>query len=262
METNLDGMSVVDFAREALKLGFTREIRVYLELSFHMQDGTKGTVFREWIGKATAMSLVGDFNDWDANSHPAHRLEHDVFEVWLPDKGDEQAIPHLSKVKVLLTLREGTRVYRVPSHIHYAIPDPINTSSYVGVYWDFENHDYAYAMPTRQSPLLLDHSGLRFTLSYSLTHSIYECHIGMSGEEPAVSTYTSFLLSVLPRIVADGYNCVDTACWCKTQVQIMAVVEHAYYASFGYHCNMFYAVSSRFGTPVDFKAGFCVSAHV
>ena len=81
METNLDGMSVVDFAREALKLGFTREIRVYLELSFHMQDGTKGTVFREWIGKATAMSLVGDFNDWDANSHPAHRLEHDVFEV-------------------------------------------------------------------------------------------------------------------------------------------------------------------------------------
>ena len=97
--------------------------------------------------------------------------------------------------------------------------------------------------------------GARFTLS--ITCSIYECHIGMSGEEPTVSTYTSFLLSVLPRIVAGGYNCVGTKAVFDLQVQIMAVVEHAYYASFGYHCNMFYAVSSRFGTPVDFKAGRC-----
>lgn len=126
-----------------------------------MQNGIKGIIFREWIGNATAMSLVGDFNDWDATAHPAHQLEHDVYEVWLPDKGEERAIPHLSKVKVLLTLKDGKQVYRVPTHIHYAIPDPINPSSYVGVYWDFETHDYEYTIPTRQSPLLLNHSGLR-----------------------------------------------------------------------------------------------------
>ncbi|KAK8794149.1 hypothetical protein WA171_003274 [Blastocystis sp. BT1] len=65
----------------------------------------------------------------------------------------------------------------------------------------------------------------------------------MAGEEPSVSSYSYFEYSVLPRIIADGYNCV----------QFMAIVEHAYYASFGYHCNMFYAVSSRYGTPTDFK---------
>ena len=64
----------------------------------------------------------------------------------------------------------------------------------------------------------------------------------MAGEEPSVSSYSYFQHSVLPRIVSDGYNCV----------QFMAIVEHAYYASFGYQCNMFYAASSRYGTPTDF----------
>ncbi|CBK25035.2 uncharacterized protein [Blastocystis hominis] len=64
----------------------------------------------------------------------------------------------------------------------------------------------------------------------------------MSGEDPCVSSYCSFEYSVLPRVIADGYNCI----------QFMAIVEHAYYPSFGYQCNLFYAISSRFGTPTDF----------
>ena len=64
----------------------------------------------------------------------------------------------------------------------------------------------------------------------------------MAGEEPSVSSYSYFQYSVLPRIVNDGYNCI----------QFMAIVEHVYYASFGYQCNMFYAPSSRYGTPTDF----------
>lgn len=98
---------------------------------------------------------------------------------------------------------------------------------------DYAIHDHHFQIATRQAPSILDRTGLR----------IYECHVGMAGEEPSVSSYSYFEYSVLPRIIADGYNCV----------QFMAIVEHAYYASFGYHCNMFYAVSSRYGTPTDFK---------
>ncbi|KAK8456237.1 hypothetical protein SEVIR_4G298600v4 [Setaria viridis] len=65
----------------------------------------------------------------------------------------------------------------------------------------------------------------------------------MSGEEPAVSTYREFADNVLPRIRANNYN----------TVQLMAVMEHSYYASFGYHVTNFFAVSSRSGTPEDLK---------
>ncbi len=73
---------------------------------------------------------------------------------------------------------------------------------------------------------------------------IYECHIGMGQDAEKVGTYTEFKEKVLPRIIADGYNCI----------QIMAIQEHPYYGSFGYHVSSFFAASSRFGTPEELKA--------
>jgi hypothetical protein len=60
---------------------------------------------------------------------------------------------------------------------------------------------------------------------------IYESHVGMAGEEPRVHTYREFADSVLPRIAKAGYN----------TVQLMAVQEHPYYGSFGYHVSSFFA---------------------
>ena len=73
---------------------------------------------------------------------------------------------------------------------------------------------------------------------------IYECHIGMAQEREGVGTYDEFRELVLPRIAADGYNAI----------QIMAIQEHPYYGSFGYHVSNFFAPSSRFGTPEQLKA--------
>lgn len=73
---------------------------------------------------------------------------------------------------------------------------------------------------------------------------IYECHIGMAQDAEKVGTYTEFKDNVLPRIIEDGYNCI----------QIMAIQEHPYYGSFGYHVSSFFAPSSRFGTPEELKA--------
>jgi 1,4-alpha-glucan branching enzyme len=68
---------------------------------------------------------------------------------------------------------------------------------------------------------------------------IYEAHIGMAGEEERVHTYNEFREEMLPRIKANGYN----------TIQLMAIPEHPYYGSFGYHVSGFFAASSRFGTP-------------
>ena len=65
----------------------------------------------------------------------------------------------------------------------------------------------------------------------------------MSSEEGKVNSFRNFADYVIPRIKKNGYN----------TVQLMAVMEHVYYASFGYHVTNFFAVSSRFGTPDDFK---------
>jgi 1,4-alpha-glucan branching enzyme len=74
--------------------------------------------------------------------------------------------------------------------------------------------------------------------------TIYEAHIGIASPEGRVATYPEFTRDVLPRIADLGYNCI----------QLMAVMEHPYYASFGYQVTNFYAPSSRFGTPEELKA--------
>ena len=72
---------------------------------------------------------------------------------------------------------------------------------------------------------------------------IYEAHIGMSSEEEKVAGFDYFRENVLPRIAALGYN----------TLQLMALQEHPYYGSFGYQVSCFFALSSRFGTPEQFK---------
>ncbi len=64
---------------------------------------------------------------------------------------------------------------------------------------------------------------------------IYECHVGMSSKEPRINSYTDFKNEMLPRIRGLGYN----------TIQIMAVQEHAYYGSFGYHVTNFFAVQCQ-----------------
>mgnify|MGYP003876691855 FL=1 len=62
----------------------------------------------------------------------------------------------------------------------------------------------------------------------------------MASADEKIASYTEFKNNVLPRIKTLGYNCV----------QLMAIMEHSYYASFGYHVTNFFAVSSRFGASV------------
>lgn len=208
--------SLEEFARGFDNLGFTRK--------------AGKTIYREWAPGAKAAALIGDFNSWE----PAW-MERDEWGVWsveIPDGPDgSPAIPHNSRVKIRLQSWQDWWVDRVPAWIQYAtIPQGEMGAKYNGVYWDpprGERHVWRNRRPARPSSL-----------------RIYEAHVGMSGEDEAISTYAQFRDDVLPRIKAQGY----------TAIQLMAIQEHAYYASFGYHVTNPFAVSSRSGTPEDLKS--------
>lgn len=187
------------------------------------------TVYREWAPAASALTLIGDFNDWQGT--PMEKDEYGVWSVSLPDRADgTPAIAHGSRVKVRLQHWDGWHIDLVPAWISYAVMPQREGATFDGVHWNpphQEKHAWQYPKPPRPNNL-----------------RIYEAHVGMSSEEPVVASYSHFKDNVLPRIAAQGYNCV----------QLMAVQEHPYYGSFGYHVTNPFAPASRSGNPEELKA--------
>jgi len=186
-----------------------------------------GIQYREWLPGARAVNLIGDFNGWNRESHPCKKNEFGVWEIFLPNKPDgSSAIPHATKVKISVVIGSGERVDRLPAWSKVCWQEGRNP--YLdSVYWDPPT-PYKWKNPIPPTP-----KDLR----------IYESHVGMSSEEPKVSTYWEFAHKVLPMIKDLGYNAI----------QLMGIMEHAYYASFGYQVTNFFAISSRFGTPEELK---------
>ena len=200
---------------------FSDSCNSYLYYGLHRTN--EGWVFREWAPNATAIYLLGEFNDW--RKHPDYALTKvgdGNWEIKLP----LGALAHEMLYRLLVEWNGGSGE-RLPSHVRRVIQDEY-TKIYSAQVWDPLN------------PYQMRHERPKRT-DYPL---IYEAHIGMSTEHRRVSTFTEFRLFVLPRIVDLGYN----------TIQLMAVQEHPYYGSFGYQVANFFAVSSRFGTPDELKA--------
>jgi len=180
-------------------------------------------VFREWAPNATAIYLTGDFSNWEEQAQfGLKKLKNGVWEVHVPADKIHQG--DLYKMSMHWPGGEGMRI---PAYATRVVQDE-KTGIFSAQVW--ENAPFRWTVEdfvpdTR--PLL-----------------IYECHIGMAQEKEGVGTYTEFRDKVLPRIAADGYNAI----------QIMAIQEHPYYGSFGYHVSSFFAASSRFGTPDELKS--------
>ncbi len=192
-------------------------------LYYGLHRANEGWVFREWAPNATAIYLLGEFNEW--RKHPDYALTKvgdGNWEIKLP----QEALEHQMLYRLLVEWNGGSGE-RLPSHVRRVIQDEY-TKIYSAQVWEPLNpYQMRHERPKRSE--------------YPL---IYEAHIGMSTEHRRVSTFTEFRLFVLPRIVDLGYN----------TIQLMAVQEHPYYGSFGYQVANFFAVSSRFGTPDDLKA--------
>ena len=180
-------------------------------------------VFREWAPNASQIYLVGDFSGWKERPEFAlKRLKGGVWELHIP----ASVLSHgqLFKMSVHWPGGEGMRI---PAYATRVVQDPV-TKLFAAQVWDEVPYTWRVTEFTPDTRPLL----------------IYECHIGMAQEREGVGTYTEFRDKVLPRIAADGYNCI----------QIMAIQEHPYYGSFGYHVSSFFAASSRFGTPEELKS--------
>ena len=186
---------------------------------FHPADG--GWYYREWAPEADRVYLTGDFCGWERYAHPMTKKEHGVFELFLPG---EDALPDGSSVMAVV-INGGREMERIPLYATRVLQDKQTTA------WNAVIH----------KPKAFNWTDGAFKPKKNLF--IYECHIGMAQEEGKVGSYSEFREFTLPRIKALGYN----------TIQIMAVMEHPYYASFGYQVTNFFAASSRFGTPEELK---------
>ena len=193
-------------------------------LYFGLHRTARGWVFREWAPNATDIYLIGDFNNWQETEQ--YRLKRIAgtgnWEIKLPLR----AMKHLDLYKMKVHW-DGGCGERIPAWCQRVVQDD-NTKIFSAQVWAPET-PYEFKKKNfrpKRDPLL-----------------IYECHIGMAQDAEKVGTYDEFRENVLPRIVKEGYNCL----------QIMALQEHPYYGSFGYHVSSFFAASSRFGTPDDLK---------
>ena len=190
-------------------------------LFFGFHKTSDGWYYREWAPGAEKVYLTGDFNGWDRYAHPLEKKENGVFELFLP--GADTLRGGMKVMTVLV--HQGQELERIPLYATRVVQDPVTTG------WSAEICE--------PEDFLWTDDG--FAPKKNLF--IYECHIGMAQEEGKVGSYSEFREHILPRIKALGYNAV----------QIMAIMEHPYYASFGYQVTNFFAASSRFGTPTELK---------
>ena len=187
---------------------------------FHRVDG--GWVYREWAPSAYQLYLEGDFNGWNQTSHPLTPIGNGNWEIRL--EGDN-ALWDGCKVKTVVD-SNMTRTEHIPLYARRVVQDPKTITFCAEVVDDQKTFPWTDA----------DFQGEKSLY-------IYEAHVGMAQEEGKVGTYREFADYTLPRIKKAGYN----------TVQLMAIMEHPYYGSFGYQVSNFFAASSWFGKPEDLK---------
>jgi len=187
---------------------------------FHHVNG--GWYYREWAPAAHQLYLEGDFNSWNQTSHPLKPIGNGSWELYL--QGDN-ALWEGCKVKTVVDANL-TRTEHIPLFARRVVQDKKTVT------WCCEVVD---------EQKVFQWTDQNFEAEEDLF--IYEAHVGMAQEEGRVGTYREFADYTLPHIKKAGYN----------TIQLMAIMEHPYYGSFGYQVSNFYAASSWFGLPADLK---------
>ena len=208
--------------KQMLPKGMTLEEFANGSAYFGFHKTRNGWYYREWAPGAEEVYLTGDFCGWDRRAFPMKKKKNGVFELFLRGRNTLR-----DGMKVMaVVIRQNQELDRIPLYARRVVQDP-ETAAWSAVIYDPEE-----AFPWTDQNFIPEKELL-----------IYECHIGMAQEEGCVGTYDQFREKVLPRVQALGYN----------TLQIMAIMEHPYYASFGYQVTNFFAASSRFGRPEDLK---------
>jgi 1,4-alpha-glucan branching enzyme len=190
---------------------------------FGLHRTASGWVFREWAPNATAVFLVGEFSSWGEDPlFELKRISPDgVWEISL-----QEAVLNHGDLYRLRVHWNGGSGDRIPVYVRRVHQDP-ETHIFNAQVWTPAPYIWRHDPPASKGPPL-----------------VYEVHVGMAQDREGIGSYREFTEKVLPRVVAAGYN----------TLQLMAIQQHPYYGSFGYHVANFFAASSRFGPPEDLKA--------
>lgn len=210
-------------ARAGLETGGSLYAGVNNHFYYGLHKNASGDwVFREYAPNATRIWLIGDFNNWRrTNGYALEPFGDGSWEIVVP----AMLLRHGQLYKIFIEW-PGGGAERIPAYATRAVQDT-ETKAFCAQVWDpAEPYRWQNARPGKKEHPF-----------------IYECHIGMSSEEEKVASFEDFRREVLPRVAALGYDVL----------QIMALQEHPYYGSFGYQVSNFFALSSRFGTPEEFK---------
>ena len=184
----------------------------------HLENGW---VYREWAPAAYQLYLEGEFNDWNQTSHPLTNLGNGSWEIYL----GEDELWEGCKIKTVVDANM-TRTEHIPLFARRVVQDPKTTAFTAEVTDDKKVFDWTDGAFKGEERIY-----------------IYEAHVGMAQEEGKVGTYREFADYTLPHVKQAGYN----------TIQLMAIMEHPYYGSFGYQVSNFFAASSWFGKPEDLK---------
>ncbi|MCK5834342.1 MAG: alpha amylase C-terminal domain-containing protein [Lentisphaeria bacterium] len=190
---------------------------------FGLHKTAKGWVFREYAPNAHSIYLCGDFSDWKIEERfkltPLGSTGQ--WELKLPT----DAIKH-EDLYHLLVQWDGGEGTRLPAYVKRVVQDE-SSKIFTAQVWEPKPYVWKHKAPTTSTE----------------TPLIYEAHVGMAQEKEGLGTYDEFREKILPKVIAGGYNVL----------QLMAIQEHPYYGSFGYHVANYFASSSRFGTPEQLK---------
>ncbi|KPM10074.1 alpha amylase-like protein [Sarcoptes scabiei] len=209
--------------------GIDKFCHSYRDYGIHVREDNSIRCL-QWAPGAQALYLRGDFNGWNQTEYPFKRLDFGKWELIIPPDHDGMpAIKHLSKIKLVVKTISGELVDRLDPWASYVVQPSRSTGqlTYDHVFWNpGEKFQFTAEKPAKPQSL-----------------RIYESHVGISSAEYKVTSYGEFATNMIPRIKKQGYNAI----------QLMAIMEHAYYASFGYQVTSFFAASSRYGTPMELK---------
>ena len=207
---------------ELLPEGGTLSDFANAHLYYGIHRTNEGWVYREWAPAAEEVYLTGDFNAWHWLDDPMTRVDDNgTWEIRLP----AERLWRGCHVRTIVR-HNGELTEHIPLYAHRVVQDP-------------ENHQWSCEVVDGAEPFAWTDASFRPESPLF----IYETHVGMAQEDGRVGTYREFADDILPRIVKAGYN----------TIQVMAVMEHPYYGSFGYQVSSFFAASSRYGLPEDLK---------
>lgn len=196
----------------------------HLYFGFHKNPAEGGWYYREWLPnpEIKSVALIGDFNGWNRQSHKLNKIDekNGIWEIFISG-----VLPHSSNVKININMG-WCEFDRIPLYCKRVVQD-MNNYEFCGQIWD---GSYSWKCEN-------------FNAANIKTPLIYESHVGMCSEEEKVASFKDYIDIVLPRVKKLGYN----------TIQLMAIMEHPFYGSFGYQVSNFFAVSSRFGTPEELK---------